>query len=109
MPDVQCVLDQMRTFVNAVRSGEWKGFTGKSMTDVVNIGIGGSDLGPYMATEALKPYGRDGPNVHFVSNIDGTHVAEVLRKLNPETTLFLVASKVSTSYKRFLEYFLSCF
>lgn len=89
------MLAQMRKFTDQVRSGEWKGFTGKAMTDVVNVGIGGSDLGPYMATEALKPYGSDGPRVHFVSNIDGTHIAEVLKKLDPETTLFLVASKVS--------------
>lgn len=85
----------MRKFSDSVRSGEWKGHTGKAITDVVNIGIGGSDLGPYMACEALKPYGRDGPNMHFVSNIDGTHLAETLRKVDPETTLFIVASKVT--------------
>lgn len=94
MPDVNRVLHQMRQFCDSVRSGAWKGFTGQSITDVVNIGIGGSDLGPLMATEALKPYGRDGPNLHFVSNIDGTHVSETLRKVKPESTLFIVASKV---------------
>jgi glucose-6-phosphate isomerase len=80
--EVNAVLDKMKFFVNTVRSGEWKGYTGKSITDVVNIGIGGSDLGPYMVTEALKPFGNDGPlKVHFVSNVDGTHVAEVLRRV----------------------------
>lgn len=88
----------MKVFVNTVRSGEWRGYTGKSMTDVVNIGIGGSDLGPLMVTEALKPYGNEGPlKVHFVSNVDGTHIAEVLRKINPETTLFVIASKTFTT------------
>ncbi|MEQ2189661.1 hypothetical protein GOODEAATRI_027541 [Goodea atripinnis] len=77
-----------------LRSGEWKGFSGKSITDVVNIGIGGSDLGPLMVTEALKPYSAGGPNVWFVSNIDGTHMAKTLKQLDPETTLFIIASKV---------------
>jgi glucose-6-phosphate isomerase len=96
--EVNAVLDKMKSFVHTVRSGEWKGYTGKSITDVVNIGIGGSDLGPYMVTEALKPYGNDGPlKVHFVSNVDGTHVAEVLRRINPETTLFVIASKTFTT------------
>merc|ERR1712193_337674 len=81
---------------NKVISGSWKGFSGKAITDVVNIGIGGSDLGPLMVTEALKPY-QVGPNVHFVSNIDGTHMAEALKKCNPETTLFVIASKTFTT------------
>ena len=97
MPDVNRVLAQMRQFTDAVRSGAWKGFTGQAITDVVNIGIGGSDLGPLMATEALKPYGRDGPRLHFVSNIDGTHIAEILRKVKPDSTLFIVASKTFTT------------
>jgi glucose-6-phosphate isomerase len=87
----------MREFSDAIRSGSWTGYTGKRITDVVNIGIGGSDLGPVMATEALKPYGKRDLNVHFVSNIDGTHMAETLRKLNPETALFIVASKTFTT------------
>eukprot|EP00731_Ephydatia_muelleri_P026415 Em0018g515a len=97
MPDVNRVLTQMRKFSEAIRSGEWKGHTGKPITDVVNIGIGGSDLGPLMVTEALKPYGRNGPKMHFVSNIDGTHMNETLLKLNPETALFIVASKTFTT------------
>lgn len=97
MPDVNKVLAQMRKFTDSVRSGEWKGFTGQAITDVVNIGIGGSDLGPLMVTEALKPYGRDGPRLHFVSNIDGTHLAETLRKVKRDTTLFIVASKTFTT------------
>lgn len=98
MTEVNKVLDKMRTFCQSVRSGEWKGYTNKSITDVINIGIGGSDLGPLMVTEALKPYGHAGPlKVHFVSNVDGTHLAEVLRKLNPETSLFIIASKTFTT------------
>jgi len=98
MSEVNRVLDKMKSFVNTVRSGEWHGYTNKSITDVVNIGIGGSDLGPLMVTEALKPYGNNGPlKVHFVSNVDGTHLAEVLRKVNPETTLFVIASKTFTT------------
>lgn len=98
MNEVSKVLDQMKIFTNKVRSGEWLGYTGKRITDVVNIGIGGSDLGPLMVTEALRPYGRDGPiKVHFVSNVDGTHVSEVLRKVNAETTLFIIASKTFTT------------
>jgi len=97
MPDVNAVLAHMKSFSNDVRSGEWKGYTGKRMTDIVNIGIGGSDLGPVMVTEALKPYGMPGLRVHFVSNVDGTHVAEVLKLLNPETALFIVASKTFTT------------
>ncbi|MEO5761514.1 MAG: glucose-6-phosphate isomerase [Vicinamibacteria bacterium] len=97
MPDVNRVLKQMREFSDAVRHGSWTGYTGMAITDVVNIGIGGSDLGPVMATEALKPYGKAGLNVHFVSNIDGTHVAETLKDLRPETTLFIIASKTFTT------------
>ena len=96
MPEVNAVLAKMRSFCNRVISGEWKGYTGKAITDVVNIGIGGSDLGPYMVTEALRPY-KNHLNMHFVSNVDGTHIAETLKKVNPETTLFLVASKTFTT------------
>ena len=96
MPDIQAVLDRMRSFSNRVISGEWKGYTGQEITDVVNIGIGGSDLGPVMVSEALKSY-KTRLNVHFVSNVDGTHMAETLQKLNPATTLFLIASKTFTT------------
>ena len=96
MPEVNAVLEKMKTFSDAIISGEWKGYTGKAITDVVNIGIGGSDLGPYMVTEALRPY-KNHLNMHFVSNVDGTHIAEVLKKVNSETTLFLVASKTFTT------------
>lgn len=96
MPEVNAVLEKMKTFSEAIISGEWKGYTGKAITDVVNIGIGGSDLGPYMVTEALRPY-KNHLNMHFVSNVDGTHIAEVLKKVNSETTLFLVASKTFTT------------
>ena len=96
MPEVNAVLEKMKTFSEAIISGEWKGYTGKAITDVVNIGIGGSDHGPYMVTEALRPY-KNHLNMHFVSNVDGTHIAEVLKKVNPETTLFLVASKTFTT------------
>ncbi|EEY3311311.1 glucose-6-phosphate isomerase [Escherichia coli] len=96
MPEVNAVLEKMKTFSEAIISGEWKGYTGKAITDVVNIGIGGSDLGPYMVTEALRPY-KNHLNMHFVSNVDGTHIAEVLKKVNPETTLFQVASKTFTT------------
>ena len=96
MPKVRAVLAHMKEFVGQVVSGEWKGSTGKEITDVVNIGIGGSDLGPVMVTEALKPY-ETRLNLHFVSNVDGTHIAETLKKVNPETTLFLVASKTFTT------------
>ncbi|RNA23312.1 phosphoglucose [Brachionus plicatilis] len=96
--DVNEVLARMKAFCEQVRSGKWLGYTGKAVSDVVNIGIGGSDLGPLMVTEALKPYGNSGPlKVHFVSNVDGTHLAEVLRKVNPETTLFIIASKTFTT------------
>jgi glucose-6-phosphate isomerase len=97
MPGVKRVLAQMRTFSDAVRSGAWRGATGKSITDVVNIGIGGSDLGPVMVTEALKHYAKPDLSVHFVSNVDGTHITETLKRLNPETTLFIIASKTFTT------------
>lgn len=97
MPDVNRVLKQMKTFSDKVVSGEWKGYTGKSITDIVNIGIGGSDLGPVMATEALKPYQKAHINAHFVSNVDGTHIAETLKNLDPETTMFMIASKTFTT------------
>jgi glucose-6-phosphate isomerase len=97
MPDVTRVLDQMAEFTEAVRSGEWRGATGERITDVVNIGIGGSDLGPVMVTEALKPYKHPDIEVHFVSNVDGTHIAETLKGLNPAATLFIVASKTFTT------------
>jgi glucose-6-phosphate isomerase len=97
MPEVNAVLAHMKEFSDAIRGGSWTGYTGKAITDVVNIGIGGSDLGPVMATEALKPYSKPGLNVHFVSNIDGTHVVETTKPLDPETTLFIVASKTFTT------------
>uniref|UniRef100_A0AAY4ELJ1 Glucose-6-phosphate isomerase n=1 Tax=Denticeps clupeoides TaxID=299321 RepID=A0AAY4ELJ1_9TELE len=97
MPEVNKVLQKMKDFCHKVRSGEWKGFTGKAITDVVNVGIGGSDLGPLMVTEALKPYSKGGPRVWFVSNIDGTHIAKTLAELNAETTLFIIASKTFTT------------
>jgi glucose-6-phosphate isomerase len=97
MPEVNAVLAHMRSFSEAVRSGAWKGYTGQPIRDVVNIGIGGSDLGPVMATEALKPYSKRDLHVHFVSNVDGTQMAETLRDLRPETTLFIVASKTFTT------------
>ncbi|CAM2814716.1 glucose-6-phosphate isomerase [Vibrio neptunius] len=96
MPAVNAVLEKMKSFTERVIGGEWKGYTGKAITDVVNIGIGGSDLGPYMVTEALAPY-TNHLNLHFVSNVDGTHIVETLKKVNPETTLFLVASKTFTT------------
>ncbi|KAH7727789.1 Phosphoglucose isomerase (PGI) [Aphelenchoides avenae] len=96
MPDVNAVLAHMKEFTDSVIIGQWKGYTGEKITDVVNIGIGGSDLGPLMVTEALKPY-QKGPQVHFVSNIDGTHLAEVLKKVSAKTTLFIIASKTFTT------------
>lgn len=96
MPEVNAVLNKMKDFCHRVISGDWKGYSGKAITDVVNIGIGGSDLGPYMVTEALRPY-KNHLNIHFVSNVDGTHIVETLKKCNPETTLFLVASKTFTT------------
>uniref|UniRef100_A0A8B9V4G4 Glucose-6-phosphate isomerase n=1 Tax=Anas zonorhyncha TaxID=75864 RepID=A0A8B9V4G4_9AVES len=97
VPEVNKVLDKMKHFCQRVRGGEWKGYTGKTITDVVNIGIGGSDLGPLMVTEALKPYSKGGPRVWFVSNIDGTHIAKTLAELKPDTTLFIIASKTFTT------------
>lgn len=97
MPNVNAVLDQMRVFTEKVISGKWRGFTSKRITDIVNIGIGGSDLGPHMVTEALKPYANPALHVHFVSNVDGTHLAETLKPLNPETTLFIIVSKTFTT------------
>lgn len=97
MPDVNRVLAQMKDFSEKIISGEWKGYTGKAITDIVNVGIGGSDLGPLMVTEALKPYKKPNITSHFVSNIDGTHMAETLKKVNPETTLFIIASKTFTT------------
>jgi len=95
--EVQAVLAHMKEFTEAVRSGEWKGYTGKPIDTIVNIGIGGSDLGPVMVTEALKSYSKRDLKAHFVSNIDGTHIAEVTRECNPETTLFIIASKTFTT------------
>jgi glucose-6-phosphate isomerase len=97
MPDVKRVLDHMRTFVSRVQTGSWRGHTGKEITDIVNIGIGGSDLGPVMVTEALRPYWHARIKPHFVSNIDGTNLAETLKRVDPETTLFIVASKTFTT------------
>ena len=97
MPEVNAVLAKMKGFAEQVRSGAWKGCTGKRITDIVNIGIGGSDLGPVMVTECLRPYARPGLRVHFVSNVDGTHIVETLKPLDPETTLFLIASKTFTT------------
>src|SRR5690606_27203313 len=96
MPEVQGVLNQMREVCDRVISGSWTGYSGKPITDVVNIGIGGSNLGPLMVTEALKVY-KNHLRVHFVSNVDGSHIAETLSGLNPETTLFLIVSKTFTT------------
>ncbi|GAB3450934.1 glucose-6-phosphate isomerase [Insolitispirillum peregrinum] len=97
MPAINRVLAQMEQFSTAVRSGDWRGATGERITDVVNIGIGGSDLGPRMVVEALKPYAQPGLTVHFVSNVDGTDIAECLKQCRPHSTLFLVASKTFTT------------
>ena len=97
MPEVNRVLGKMRRFSEVVRSGEWRGYTGKAITDIVNIGIGGSDLGPKMVCEALKPYARADLRVHFISNVDSTDLVETLKQVSPETTLFLVASKTFTT------------
>eukprot|EP00760_Papus_ankaliazontas_P006661 PhM_4_TR13129/c0_g2_i1/m.69406/K01810/GPI, pgi; glucose-6-phosphate isomerase len=102
MPSVNRVLDKMKAFSNKVRSGEWKGHSGKTISHVVNIGIGGSDLGPVMVTEALKPYASDKLKMHFVSNVDGTHLAEVLKKIDIAETLFIVASKTFTTQETIL-------
>lgn len=97
MPQVNAVLDKMAAFCEQVHTGKWLGFSGKKITDIVNIGIGGSDLGPAMICDALEPYGIDGLQAHFVSNVDGTDLSTTLEKLNPETTLFIVASKTFTT------------
>ncbi|MBO9573338.1 MAG: glucose-6-phosphate isomerase, partial [Chitinophagaceae bacterium] len=97
MPEVERVREQMKKFCQQVHSGEWKGYTGKKIKYIVNIGIGGSDLGPYMVTEALTPYRVDGINPYFVSNVDGTHIRETLKRVTPEETLFLIASKTFTT------------
>lgn len=97
MPDVQGVLSQMKSFCANIHSGAWKGYTGKKIKYIVNIGIGGSDLGPVMVTEALKPYWTHGIETFFVSNVDGTHIAETLKKVTPDETLFLIASKTFTT------------
>jgi len=95
--EVNSVLEHMKTFSEQIRSGDWKGCTGEKLTTIINIGIGGSDLGPVMVTEALKHYGKDDMKLHFVSNIDGTHIVEALKDSKPETTLFLIASKTFTT------------
>ncbi len=97
MPGVKSVLQHMKEFTRRVHSGEWTGYTGKKITDIVNIGIGGSDLGPAMVCKALKHYAVEGIEAHFVSNVDGTHIAETIKELNPETTLFIIASKTFTT------------
>ncbi|MDQ3846090.1 MAG: glucose-6-phosphate isomerase, partial [Bacteroidota bacterium] len=97
MEDVRQVQQQMKDFCEKVHSGEWKGYTGKKIKYIVNIGIGGSDLGPYMVTEALKPYWLEGIQAYFVSNVDASHIAETLKKVTPEETLFLIASKTFTT------------
>jgi glucose-6-phosphate isomerase len=97
MPEVNEVLDKMKVFSEKVSNGEWKGYTGKPIESLVNIGIGGSDLGPVMVTEALKPYQHSHIKTHFVSNVDGSHITEVLKQVNPETTLFFIASKTFTT------------
>ncbi len=97
MPKISKVLGQMKAFCEKVHSGKWKGYSGKKIKNIVNIGIGGSDLGPVMVTESLKPYWVEGISTYFVSNIDGTHIAETLKKVNPEETLFLIASKTFTT------------
>ena len=114
MPEVNAVLEKMKDFSHKVNSGKWKGFTNKKVTDIVNIGIGGSDLGPVMVTGCLKPYAKEGLSVHFVSNVDGTHITETLQGLNPETTLFMIASKTFTTQETMTnafsarDWFLTC-
>lgn len=97
MPDVRAALAHIQRFSDAVRGGSWTGYTDRRITDVVNVGIGGSDLGPAMVTEALTPYADEGPRLHFVSNVDGAHLTETIRRLDPETTLFTIASKTFTT------------
>jgi glucose-6-phosphate isomerase len=114
MPEVNAVLEKMKDFSQKVNSGKWKGFTNKKVADIVNIGIGGSDLGPAMVTGCLKPYVKEGLSVHFVSNVDGTHITETLQGLNPETTLFMIASKTFTTQETMTnafsarDWFLTC-
>jgi len=91
MPEINRVLEKMKAFSTKIQKGEWLGYTGKPIKSLVNIGIGGSDLGPVMVTEALKPYQSENLEIFFVSNVDGTHIAETLRKVDPETTLFFIA------------------
>jgi len=97
MPGIRAVIEKMQKFSEKVRAGHWKGFSGKPITDVINIGIGGSDLGPKMVYQALKPYHHKELRLHFVSNVDGAHIEEILERLNPETTLFIVSSKTFTT------------
>jgi len=97
MPEVNAMLDKMRDFSERVRNGDWRGFTNKRITDIVNIGVGGSDLGPVMATEALRPYASPGLRIHFVSNVDENHINDTLASVNPETTLFIIVSKTFTT------------
>ena len=97
MPEVNRVLAQMKDFSESVINGNWKGYTGKAITSIVNIGIGGSDLGPVMVTEALKPYKKGNIETYYVSNVDASHIAETLKKVDPETTLFMIASKTFTT------------
>ncbi|MFY0598555.1 MAG: glucose-6-phosphate isomerase [Cyclobacteriaceae bacterium] len=97
MPEVNAVLKKIKGFTDRLHSGEWKGFSGKAITDVVNIGIGGSDLGPFMVVESLKPFAVEGITPHFVSNVDGSHLHTTLKKVDPETTLFIIASKTFTT------------
>lgn len=97
MPEIHQVLDRMESISNTIRHGEWKGFSDRNIIDVVNLGVGGSDLGPVMVTEALRPYGKSGLRVHFVSNVDPSHICDTLSNLNPETTLFIVSSKSFTT------------
>jgi glucose-6-phosphate isomerase len=114
MPEVNAVLEKMKAFSYRVISGEWKGFTQKKVTDIVNIGIGGSDLGPVMVTECLKSHAKENLSVHFVSNVDGTDITETLRRLDPETTLFMIASKTFTTQETMTnafsarDWFLNC-
>src|SRR5881397_3400386 len=90
-------MGRMKSFCDNIHNKQWKGYTGKPIKYIVNIGIGGSDLGPLMVTEALKPYWREGIQTYFVSNVDGTHIAETLKKITPEETIFMVASKTFTT------------
>jgi glucose-6-phosphate isomerase len=97
MPEINAMLEKMKNFSSRILCGDWRGFTGKGISHIVNIGIGGSDLGPVMITECLKPYAKDGLTMHYVSNVDGTHIAEALKAVDPETTLFMIASKTFTT------------